>query len=734
MANTPTPDFRKIAEEMNTATPVSITQAWWRKLFARVFDWFADQLWKIPALLGNGTPEDARRLLGLENVTIAYTDRGDWRPDTDYNTNDLVWWEGSTYGAMVTHHSGNDFRTDLQAGLWRAVGGDLGERFDEQLKFRIEYVANSATELRALSGKVYTRAHLAGYYAPGDGGGGGNFIVGTPGAAADDGGTVFAGPDGPWIIEHTGDMRFANFGALGVLGNDGKPVRDETAQVRAACDWAAKRGGTISAEPWQRFMTSSTIHMFLPGDFQMSGARIVAANGFQATPYNYRGDIAYPVVVVSGRPGANSPAAGTRVQHIAVQGPYGGDIMKPPNIPIDQYTVLDGILVCGDYAQISEVSLKILSEGFRDCLIVGGAHTYLVKFDAPSVGKAWRRGWRWTRTEDTGENFSIFGGVTYNCVNSAGNAIAHYEDGSTNLDCGIHNHSFDYCDRFGELRSGRWTLLGCHTENNNNLPQFDLYKTAQMPATRLVIVGGSFGSGNLGNRDPYIPVEVAGGRPYFIGLHGGVSLEFDALVSGYNGYNSTIAKPVEGSQLKCEVRGYGDTRSNQQPGLPVPYAGANLVYNGDFEYGYTTPAGLGDQPKGWKNNPASGNTINVIDNGGRTGAHCLEFMLTNAASGASCVQDIPVSAGDALYIGGWVNAIAMAGGYVTLQLLLYAADGTLISSSVATCGQVTGPTGGYTALGGQLIVPVGVSRLNLQCYVTATVGQIRFDDIFACKI
>lgn len=132
-----TPDFRKLAQQMNAATPVSITQSWWRQLFAQVFGWFGDQLWKVPALLGDGTPSDARRLLGLEHVTIAWADRGDWQPGTDYGTNDLVWHGGTAYGALVSHHSGHDFQVDYSAGRWRIVGGSLLDELFSDTRNRV---------------------------------------------------------------------------------------------------------------------------------------------------------------------------------------------------------------------------------------------------------------------------------------------------------------------------------------------------------------------------------------------------------------------------------------------------------------------------------------------------------------------------------------------------------------------------------------------------------------------
>ena len=125
------PDFKAIGRLMNTFSPVSITQARWRQLFGSMTDWFGDQLWKIPALLGDGSPADARRLLGLDNLVIEYRNRGDWVPDEDYDTSDLVWWEGTSYAALVSHHSSGDFMVDLNAGLWRVIGGDLAWRLGD---------------------------------------------------------------------------------------------------------------------------------------------------------------------------------------------------------------------------------------------------------------------------------------------------------------------------------------------------------------------------------------------------------------------------------------------------------------------------------------------------------------------------------------------------------------------------------------------------------------------------
>ena len=104
-----------------------------------------------------GSPADARRKIGVEHVTIAYTNRGAWEPGATYDTNDLVWWEGTSYGAVVSHQAGEDFLADLIANsLWRAVGGDLAMRLagaagSELVGFQ---QAGDGAIARTLQGKV----------------------------------------------------------------------------------------------------------------------------------------------------------------------------------------------------------------------------------------------------------------------------------------------------------------------------------------------------------------------------------------------------------------------------------------------------------------------------------------------------------------------------------------------------------------------------------------------------
>ncbi len=588
-------------------------------------------------------------------------------------------------------------------------------------------VVNSSNELRALSGKTSARAQRTGYYAAGDGGGGRDFVLGAPGSATDDGISVFTGPDGPWIVEQVGDMTFSQCGALGNYDDNGNPVKDETQQLQAAFTWAAKRGATIRAQPSQRFLASKTLYAFLPGNFQFDGARIVAASGFKADKFSYGSDPAYPVLVISGKAGTVSPATGTAIQNFSVIGPYGGAVSKPPNLPLSQYVVLDGILVCGDYAQISDAKLMLMSEGFRDSLIVGGSHCYLVDFTCPSIGKAWRRGWRWLRVDDTGENFHIHGGKTFNCVNSAGTAVGMYEDGTTNLDAGIYSHSFDYCDRSMELRSGIWTTVGCHWENNNNNPHVRLFKTNQMPGTHLRVIGGSIGGGPLGTNGPYIPNETFGGRPYLIGLNGDVSLDFNSKISGFSNVNTSVAVKESGNDpVKVYVRGYSDWRSNQSSGLAVPWAGSNRLYNGGFETGSFD---------GW-NCVGLGNVFSIDSTDPRTGKYCCQIQLADPAASSSAVQDITtVSANQVYVVGGWIKSPDLEvvnGGYVTIRVQFLTKDAKVIDDG--NTGAITGPTDGYQQTGKQFIVPVGASIMRVQCYVLHTTSPVRFDDVFACPI
>lgn len=250
------PDFKKIAEQMNTASPISITQKVWRDLFATCWNWFAAQLWKIPALLGNGTPADARRLLGLENVTIAYNNRGDWQSNADYDTNDLVWWEGSTYAALVSHHSGNDFMADLNMGLWRPIGGDLYETIMESLGVGQGLPLKNFAALRGYSGTEPT-VYVGGRVNYLDGGNG-RFVMVDKNAAA----AGYTDDDGIYLIDSLGrgwtrsdlPISVRHYGALG----DGT---DQTAQFLAFALYLQSHIGIPGEIPSGTYMLSQHVYL-----------------------------------------------------------------------------------------------------------------------------------------------------------------------------------------------------------------------------------------------------------------------------------------------------------------------------------------------------------------------------------------------------------------------------------------------------------------------------------------
>ncbi|WP_321947065.1 hypothetical protein [Paraburkholderia sp. J10-1] len=515
-------------------------------------------------------------------------------------------------------------------------------------------------------------------------------------------------------------ISFADFGC------DATGSTDVTSSVQAALNYAESARCVIECQGWERYLISSTVYVRVPAILRMNGARFVSSDGFKADAFNYNNDPCYPCAVICADASQVSDIGWQ--WSIAVEGPYGGrKASKPPNIPMNQYTVLDGVLITGDFGQVSEMDVRVWSEGFRDCVVVGGAHVYLNKLEKPHVGKAWRRGWRFTRTTDTGENFSIYGGVTANCVNSAGTAVALYEDGTTNGDYNIHGHSLDYCDSLGYLQSGRWAFYGCHFENNNNNPHFRIFKSAQMPSTRLEIYGGSFGSGNGGASGNYIPTENVSGRPYFIGLNGGVSLYFVGLIAAYNRYNTSIAVVESGVPQNVSVRGDADTGSNQQPGLANPYAGNSLLYNGSFESGTLD---------GWTLNGSTGNSVAISTIGAHSGTSCLTLSLTNGNSGCSASQDVAARAGEAILVAGWVNvaAVVQAGqtGYASIRVQLITQAGLIVGD--LNLGTYSASTGGYAQIGGRVIVPTGVATLRLSCYATHMVGTVSFDDLFACPI
>ncbi|MFM0095242.1 carbohydrate binding domain-containing protein [Paraburkholderia nemoris] len=508
------------------------------------------------------------------------------------------------------------------------------------------------------------------------------------------------------------------------FGAKGDGISDDTAAWIAALKWAAANQARISCKGSDRYIISSTITIHTPAVIQMNGARFVTATSFTATSYNYNNDPCYPAIVLTGIAGGIATGDANLVLDIAVQGPYGADsISKPPRIPISRYVVLDGLLITGDVSQISGAGIHPWVQGFRDNLIIGGAHWYLLKFDKPCIGKAWRRSWRFTRTTDAGENVVIFGGATANTVNSSATALGFYEDGTTNIGVSFFGHSIDYCDCSMSVASGIWRMYGSHLENGNNIPHIRLFKTSRQAPTRLELYGTEISGGPGGGA--YASPEARGGRPYYIGLNGNVSLYFNGKILSYNNVTTQIAFKESGTPGEVVVSGWGDTSLNTVAGMAVPYDGGNLLYNGSFETGSLA---------GWTIIASSG-SVSVSSAGARTGRYCLSIVSPDMNSNHVVSQSVTsVRAGETYLINGWVylnSASTGIAGCISIRYQIISSDGTIITES--NTGVIT-TANAYQQTGAKVIIPKGGATLKVMCDATHIQGTFYFDDLFVGHI
>jgi len=112
------------------------------------------------------------------------------------------------------------------AGVVQAVyGGGSGPHTNGLI------IVDSIQTLRGLDHTVATNVYAAGYYAPGDGGGGNYAFDGADTASPDNGGTVIVAADGGrWKLSHAGLISVKQFGATG------NGVTDDGARIQAATD------------------------------------------------------------------------------------------------------------------------------------------------------------------------------------------------------------------------------------------------------------------------------------------------------------------------------------------------------------------------------------------------------------------------------------------------------------------------------------------------------------------
>ena len=196
-------------------------------------------------------------------------------------------------------------------------------------------------------------------------------------------------------------------------------------------------------------------------------------------------------------------------------GPYGEREESAPASPTNTLRGLE--IGGGTNSQVSNVDLYIKVFGFRENVYVGQKSVYLLRFHSPMVGKSWFRNWTFDCVNDSGENISLFGGVGFNNVNTAKNAVDIYVTPTgQHLDLYLYGYSQDYNDIDFEMYTGMISKFGGHNENNSLQPYAKITYTNAMKKPCLyldnvMIDGGNDLAQEAGNTGKPVWFDVSGG-------------------------------------------------------------------------------------------------------------------------------------------------------------------------------------------------------------------------------
>lgn len=196
-------------------------------------------------------------------------------------------------------------------------------------------------------------------------------------------------------------------------------------------------------------------------------------------------------------------------------GPYGEREEVAPASPTNTLRGLE--IGGGTNSQASNLDLYIKVFGFRENVYVGQKSTYLLRFHSPIVGKSWYRNWTFDCVNDSGENISFLGGVGFNNVNAAKNAVDIYvTPAGQHLDLYLYGYSQDYNDVDFEMYTGIIAKFGGHNENNSLQPYAKMTYTSAMKKpclyfTDVMIDGGNDVAQEAGNKGKPVWFEVGNG-------------------------------------------------------------------------------------------------------------------------------------------------------------------------------------------------------------------------------
>jgi len=493
-------------------------------------------------------------------------------------------------------------------------------------------------------------------------------------------------------------LKGITFEACGCIG-DG--VADDTAAVQIALDYLKLGYFVWSNNSAKRYKISSNVIVYAgPGKLEMNGARFVTdasmSSGFAVT--------------VKGIPAYNS---GSELE-INLAGPYSIEygFAKPPAVVSG---TLDGICF-GDPDQASQVTgvkIKMWVEGFRRNAFFGPKSVYLLHFDKPHNGKAWQYAWDFECPTDSGENISIYGGVTFNCLNAAGTAENLHVGDSQYTDLYFKHHSFDYSDIVFNIMTGIVNFDHCHFENNSNNPYGYLTYTSGKIKPQVYLTYTRIDAGNA-VAQTYANQGTAAGRPVFFKTAGQcVIVGRGGQWSSYGHALSSKVLEIDKSKSAPVISTFEDIFFDIYPHTDVITLGDmnNALYNGDLSKGDTS---------GWSVAVVGGSTTDTVnrptiayDASSPLGA-ALKVTGPYATGGITVIagQKVKVKPGKALYMSGkwYYSNINGAVGSTYPSVQFFTANGDVISSarvSGTQPGNTTSESMGATKFSSFITIPNG---------------------------
>lgn len=423
-------------------------------------------------------------------------------------------------------------------------------------------------------------------------------------------------------------IKFITYEALGAKF-DG--VTDDTAAIQAGNNLALAGYTVYAVTPNGRARITSTVTFYVsPGEINMGTCflkpdRDTMTSGVAVKLkgptylYNYGGKVSINLI-----------------------GPYGEVNEKPPTNSVPTSTLRGLEINGGTESQASSIDLYIKVLGFYENVYIGPRSTYLLRFHQPLTGKSWFRDWTFNCADNSGENISIWGGESFNNVNSTRTAVSVYVAPTGQfLDLYLYGWSQDYTDIDFEMYTGIIHKFGGHNENNSIKPYAiltytNLMKKPELYLSNVMLDGANDVSQDAGNT----------GKPVWFKLSGGAV--FEAIGGSWGRYSKmrNIKLIASSSQpLRATIEGvHFDTADNLDC---IDYGDVNPLLNRDFSTG--TLARWKDVYIG--NDPQNKPTLSVTTHAKLTG-NCLKISSAGAYGGTTTrvYQKLICRAGQRLHV------------------------------------------------------------------------------------